>query len=258
MAMTSTATAMSFLQERHGGFSYGYRMRCDCGDTSHLSAADYYTQSQVDALMPCDHCDRIIHFGPAVAGLRDEHDPALDNARIGELAWYHTSASRDWPAADYAGQQKARLLAVADRFHYDVREVFERQTEQALHVGTYEAAIENMLRRIRDQDDAATRIYLHRIWPAVDPGRVNDGYRDENHEPAAQLTVTELRDDDLDAVRYLNTHESVGSLSPAVLPETTAGVQTMASYLADPDRARLRDAIGDHAPNARTLEVTEV
>jgi hypothetical protein len=84
-----------------------------------------------------------------VAGLRDEHDPALDNAQTGELAWHHTSASRDWPAPDYSEQQKARLLAVADRFHYDVREVIARQAQQAPHVGTYEAAIENMLRRIR-------------------------------------------------------------------------------------------------------------
>ena len=220
--------AMSALDEQRRGFGYGYRMTCECGDTSAISAADYQAAASVDARMPCDHCARTIHFGPAVAALWDPNDPALDNTRINQLAWYHTSTQADWPLDDYVNTQKATLLAGADRILADgLNGHLKRQLEQTLHVGGYEAAIENMLRRMCDQDDATAHFYLHRIALAVDPHRINNGYRDENHEPAAQLTTTDLRDAGLDAVRYLNVHESTGSLSLAVLPEAIAWVQTI-------------------------------
>jgi|SRR6266568_233725 len=101
------------LEERPGGFNYGYRMNCECGRTSFISGPDYHARSTVDALMPCDHCCRMIHFGPAVAALRDPDDVALDSTRINRLAWYHTSTSPDWPSAAYAAEQRTKLLAAA-------------------------------------------------------------------------------------------------------------------------------------------------
>jgi hypothetical protein len=228
--MSNTATVMPVLEERHSGFNYGYWMKCECGGTSYISAADYHAEQTVDALMPCDHCDRTIHFGPAVAALRDQDDPALDNARINQLAWYHTSASRDWPSMTYASERREQLLAGARRLHLPADRVnyyVERELSLALHVGTYEAADENMLRRMHDQDDAASQFYLHRVSLTVDPVRVDGGYRDENDEPAAKLATTDLRTAGLDAVRYLNVHECAGSLSLAVLPETISRVQTI-------------------------------
>ncbi len=63
-----------------------------------------------------------------------------------------------------------------------------RDQPEALHVGTYEAAIENVLRRIRDHRDDLTAFYLHRVAIRVGLNSVNDGYRDENvirpHRPA--------------------------------------------------------------------------
>lgn len=214
--------------EQHGGFNCGYRMTCGCGGASYLSAMEYHVRSTRDALMPCEQCDRTIHFGPAVAALRNPSDAALDNARITKLAWYHTSAQSDWPSASFAEEHRASMLASARHIPPERINAFvEKQLNQALHVGTYEAAIENMLRRMYDQGDAALQFYLHRVTLAVDPDRVNDGYRDENHESAAQLTTEDLRNDGLVAVRYLNVYEAVGSLSLAVLPETIACVQTI-------------------------------
>jgi hypothetical protein len=226
--MISDGLAVSALDERHRGFDDGYRMHCDCGDTSYISAGDYHAKSTVDALMPCEHCDRTIHFGPAVAALKDPDDRAFDNGQINTLAWYHTSTQPDWPSTNYASERRAALLRAAARvIPADRVDAFvERQLGQTLHVGTYEAAIENMLRRMDDQDDGASQFYLHRVALAIDPHRVNEGYRDENHEAAAQLTTIDLRQSGLDAVRYLNVRESAGSLSLAVLPETIACVQT--------------------------------
>lgn len=55
----------------------------------------------------------------------------------------------------------------------------ERQRAKALHVGTYEAAVHNMLRRIHDQADHGAQFYLYRVhlkpsvvvWPGwlIDP-----------------------------------------------------------------------------------------
>ncbi|GAA3943050.1 hypothetical protein [Actinoplanes auranticolor] len=50
----------------------------------------------------------------------------------------------------------------------------------------------------------------------LDPTRIAAGYRDENEQHAARLSKTELRDEGLQAVRYLNVYESPGSLSLAV------------------------------------------
>jgi hypothetical protein len=220
---------MSALEEQHRGFNDGYRMTCECGGNSYISGADYHVRSTIDARMPCEHCDRTIHFGPAVAALRNRDDQMLDNDRINRLAWYHSSTQSDWPSPSYAAEREAAIRAIGRDLLGDRVDAFiERQLNQTLHVGTYEAAIENMLRRMVDQDDATSQFYLHRIALVVDPSRVNHGYRDENHESAAQLTTTELRQGNLDAVRYLNVRESVGSISLAVLPETIAYVQTLA------------------------------
>jgi hypothetical protein len=58
------------LVERNDGFAYDYRMKCDCGGSSVLTAADYFAEVN-QAHMHCEHCGRTIHFGQAVIALRD-------------------------------------------------------------------------------------------------------------------------------------------------------------------------------------------
>ena len=226
--MRRTESELPVLDERPITFDYDYRMHCGCGGISPLTALDFYTGYSRTAHMPCSHCNGFIHFGPAVAAIRNPNDPALDTSRLNMYAWYHTSTSSDWPSTAYAVTEAARLRTVQDRLSgLSFDDVLQHFVGQALHLGTYEAAIENMLRRMHDQDDGAADFYLHRVGLAVDPARVEDGYRDENHLPAAQLPAADLRAAGLDAVRYLNTHESVGSISLAVLPGTIATVQTI-------------------------------
>jgi hypothetical protein len=231
--MSSGVTAMPVLEDRVNDFGYGYRMKCKCGGVSDISAADYYANKS-DALMPCNHCDGTIHYGPAVAALRDD-DAALDNERINTLAWYHTGTSPNWPTMVDSDVRRAELTAAARSLHMPADQIerwIDGELNKALHVGTYEAAIENMLPRIRDQCDEPTVFYLHRVALMVGPARLNDGYRNEDHEPAAELTTIDLRAEGLDAVRYLNVNEAVGSISLAVLPETIAWVQTISLAVA--------------------------
>lgn len=192
------------------------------GGVEDLSAVDYEAEIN-EAHIPCSHCGGSIHFGRAVVALRDLNDSALENGQLNRLPWYHTSTSPDWPSLTYEEQQRERLR--------DVRHVTDEQIATrsglALHVGTYEAAIENVLRRMHDQDDRDSRFFLYLVALNLDPTRVEAGYRDENEQHAARLSEAELRDEGLQAVRYLNIYESSGSLSLAVIADAIAAVQVV-------------------------------
>ncbi len=73
------------------------------------------------------------------------------------------------------------------------REAFiAEHTSKALHVGTYEAAIENMLRRMNDELDSHAQFYLYRVELDLDPRKINPAFRDENHEIASDISTLEL------------------------------------------------------------------
>jgi len=209
------------LADRPAGFAYSYRIRCECGRASDLSADDYAAEVD-EAHMPCSHCGKRIHFGRAVIALRDMADPALDNEQLNRFAWYHASTSPDWPSPTYVQAKRLTLTRGGSRIPEDQ---VARLSNLAVHVGTYEAAIETVLRRMRNQGDADSRFFLYRVALDLDPRRVECGYRDENLQPAAMLSSAELRDQDLQAVRYLNVFESPGSLSLALIPDAIAAVQ---------------------------------
>lgn len=213
-------TTVPELVDRPVSFAYNYRMRCSCGGVEDLSAADYEAEIN-EAHIPCSRCGGSIHFGRGVAALRDLKDPALEDEQLGRLAWYHTSTSPDWPSPIYEEQQRQRLRDVS----LVTDERIAMMSDLALHVGTYEAAIENVFRRTKYQDDRDSRFFLYRVALNLDPTRVEAGYRDENEQRAARLSNAELRDEGLQAVRYLNVYESPGSLSLAVTADAIATVQ---------------------------------
>jgi hypothetical protein len=121
----------------------------------------------------------------------------------------------------------SRLLRNPERY-------LQTQLAKALHLGTYEAAIENMLRRMRNQADARSTFYLHRVQVDIAPGRINQGLRDENDEPAADIDVSDIDRDGLDAIRYLNAWEATGCVSLAVKPEAITTIQTIEAAPAGP------------------------
>ena len=201
-------------------------MKCSCGGTSYLSP-DVYMAGANDSRMACEHCGEDIHFGPAVAGLRDGDDPALRDETVNLLAWYHTSTSSDWPSEGFATRSTEEVSRIEHDIGISQERYIAEHTTKALHVGTYETAIENMLRRMHDQLDGKSQFYLYRVALHLEPGRINRGYRDENHEIAADVRVMDLESDGLDAVRYLNVHEAAGVLSLAVRPGAIVAVQSL-------------------------------
>lgn len=239
------------LIERPVSFASGFRMRCvSCGSSNWLTAEKY--AGSPESMMTCSNCENDFNFGPAVIDLTDAKDPALDDSALPQLAWYHTTTDPGWP-------RHSRQVSAADlhtlRDHgmpEDRVERYRRRHEnQAIHAGTYEAAIDSMLRRMRNQGDQESVFYLHRVRLRPDLS-IEPGWRDENTGEAAQITSFDLADQGIDGIRYLNAHEAIGSLSLAVVRnaiESTQNVTVPVDGLANlPDDKALEQlcALRDH------------
>ena len=216
-------SAVIDLVERPVSFRYGYNMTCEhCGGVTPLTADTYYRESH-HAHISCAHCAGDIHFGPYVMALRDANDPVLNDEVALRVAWYHTSTVPDWPARGRA-LTREEVTFVRHVFPDDMADgVRERHESQALHLGTYEAAIESMLRKMRDEDAGGAQFWLYRVALRRDSTTIKPGYRNETLEEISQITQEELGD--WNAIRYLNTWESPGSISLAVRPQSLAAVQ---------------------------------
>ena len=226
---------IDFSRERHmlcG--SCGHRFLVD------LDWIDRWKQGQEkcpSCALTCEHED-----APRVTV--DPADPALDDDRVARLSWYHTSTHPDWPTKDFdaaAGMTaETRQRMGGDR---QVAAWTAHQRRKALHVGTYEAAIHNMLRRIDGQADHASQFYLYRVRlkPTV---VVRAGWVIDPSNFVGDVMLDEVCPPGVDIARYLNYHEDPGGISLALERDAIAGVQRVAVPLADTwDEGWVRDAV---------------
>lgn len=220
---------MEGLLERMFSFAYDYKVACgSCIGISALTSDDYYEEIN-EAHIDCAHCGADVHYGPAVFALRDAQDPALDDQWVRRAAWYHTSTDADWPNGTRTMPTETDDPIAGLLSPEGLRRASERYETQALHLGTYEAAIESMMRRMRDQGDGGAQFYLYRV-KLRDALTIEAGWRDENRAEAARITQGELGD--VDAIRYLNVHEAAGSISLAVRRGAIDSIQRGALPLA--------------------------
>ncbi|WP_051173892.1 hypothetical protein [Amycolatopsis orientalis] len=214
---------MRDLAERPVTFNYDFNMACSaCPAITPLTSTDYH-QEVNQAHIACRGCGADIHFGRAVMTLRNADDPVLDDGYLTVVAWYHTSTYSDWP---FGSRTMPAATLEAYREHMPAGAgagARARHENQALHVGTYEAAIESMLRRMDDQDDGGAQFFLYRVALRARDLAVERGWRDENTENAASLSQDDLGG--ADVVRYLNVFESPGSISLAIRPSAIAATQ---------------------------------
>ena len=78
-----------------------------------------------------------------ISGLLD--DIALQDDCVGRLYWYHSSPYENWPdAGAYASEFEAQIAKVPSLGGCNPQQLLEQHTSLAVHVGTYEAAIENV------------------------------------------------------------------------------------------------------------------
>jgi len=156
-------------------------------------------------------------------------DPAYDDSAIRDLHWYHTSTHSAWPDRDF--DPSAYISSITKQRLQSIRQdgrSFERwakrQSAKALHVGTYEAAIENMFRRIRDQGDLEKQFYLYRVRISAD-APIHPGVHHEASNWVGDVQLSTAGGPDIDVFRYVNTHEDPSSVSLAVTIGAISAVQ---------------------------------
>lgn len=179
-----------------------------------------------ECAMTCEHED-----APRVTV--SPGDPAVDDDRVARLYWYHTSTHPDWPRSDF---DPAAVLTAETRQRMGGEDRVAlwaaRQRAKALHVGTYEAAIHNMLRRMDDQADHRSQFYLYRVRlrPTV---VVREGWIVDPSDFLGDVTLDQVCPPGTDASRYLNYHEDPGGLSLALGRSAIVSVQQVAVPVAD-------------------------
>lgn len=187
----------------------------------------------------------------------DPGDAALEDQQVAAFAWYHTSTQPDWPTALY--DPASELTARVRRMMGGQRRVDEwaaRKRGAALHVGTYEAAIHNMLRRITDQADIGKQFYLYRVHlrPSV---VVKADWCVDPSNFVGDVALAEICPPGVDVARYLNHHEDPGGISLALGRGAIASVQRVAVPLADvDDRIWIRHAVSTLVAESSTVNST--
>ncbi|MGW0121877.1 hypothetical protein [Streptomyces sp. NPDC003327] len=214
--------------------------RCDHRWRVELDWIDRWEQAQET----CPGCGVTCEQEDAPRVTVDPDDPALDDDRVATLFWYHTSTQPDWPTRDF---DPAAFLTPETRMMMGGEQRVSAwtacQRAKALHVGTFESAVHNMLRRIRDQGDQHSQFYLYRVRlkPSV---VVRKGWLVDPSNFAGDVVLDEVCPPGVDVARYLNYHEDPGGLSLALGRDAIATVQRIAVPPPDAwDGGWVRDAV---------------
>lgn len=158
-------------------------------------------------------------------------DPAHDEATTRDLTWYHSSTHAVWPdrdfdaASDLTEETRHRMESMSSR-PGAVERWAARQKSKALHVGTYEAAIENMFRRIDDEGGSADQFFLHRVRLRQDC-MIEPGVRPEPTDFVGNAYLAEVCAPGVNVLRYVNVHEDASRISLALDINAIDAVQSI-------------------------------
>lgn len=102
-----------------------------------------------------------------------------------------------------------------------------RQRAKAIHIGSYEAAIHNMLRRMSNQGDRRSQFHLNRIRlrPSV---IVREDWVINPSNFVGDVVLDEGCTASVDVARYPNYHEDLGGLALALGRGSIESVQQIA------------------------------
>lgn len=158
-------------------------------------------------------------------------DPAQNDGAVRGMYWYHSSTHANWPnrhfdpAAQLTDLTKRRMAAMLPPG--GVEQWADGQKTKALHLGTYEAAIENMFRRIQDQDGSTQRFWLYRVRLRSDCV-IEPGVHPEPTSFVGDTQLSEVTAPGVNVFRYVNVHEDPSSISLAIELDAIGAVQRVA------------------------------
>lgn len=207
-------------------FNFDFWFDCMCGKRVQVPHATYDLQCRGDMDYPVCICGATIDISEARPVLRDLSDIDCRDDQVAAHLWYHSSPYRDWPSPKYRDDIAARLKRSAlGADKHDAMIVEE--TSLALHLGTYAAAIENILRRLADEDSPDTQYWLHQVEIRLGPGELAPDVHNELSGWFGKVPLTALARLNASAVRYINTHEAPGSISLAIGTQIIARIRTI-------------------------------
>lgn len=183
----------------------------------------------------CAGCSLFVEPGTWETDAIDPEQTSQSVDWVIDVAWFHTSTHRVWPPPEAAAR------------------------DRAIHLGTYEAAVDSMFYRMSAMAEAHRTFYLHRVALAetvsIDPDLGDD--RGQAFTGIVDLQV--LTEGGYDGYRYVNRKEHRGSVSLALDPALVTAVQTVALPLtelsAHPD-ARAEVAAARHDAECAAAEAT--
>jgi hypothetical protein len=237
-------------------------MRCgSCGHEWHVTAEWIGRFSQ--ALEGCPTCGTDCEGEDRPDFCVEPDEPLRNDDLARKRYWYHSSTHSNWPDKDFdaaAGLTeitKQRMTAMSGK-RDAVESWAARQKSKALHLGSYESAIENMFRRMNDQADNDAQFYLYRAQ--LDPHCVIEpGVHPEPTNWLGDAHLSDVCGQGVHVLRYVNVHEDPSSVSIATELNAIHAVQRIAiPLLVDPDDrwileavARLRNAGSESAPSSK-------
>lgn len=219
-----------FMFERPINFARPRPMKCPAC-LHEWMADDFWLRDFNDGYAGCPNCNPTGDLVDQIPTVYDAGgSPLLDDDYVRSVYWYHTSTQKSWPDPKFNPKDD---LSPGTEDHY-VRNVSSAEYDQliedmktrALHVGTYEAAIENMFRSGQDQNRRGQQFYLYRVQ--LDPScRLEKGVQEDNKGSKGNVQMKDRVSDGANAFRYFNVHEDETSISLGVNVEAIARVQSI-------------------------------
>lgn len=210
-------------------FNYGYWFGCECGQRNSVSSASYMSaMCSGDDDTPVCTCGTPIDIGdPTRILLRDLEDIDCVSTVVDQHFWYHSSIYGDWPSsASYVRDLRNDCDSV-EEWDSEFRDrTFRAKSSLALHLGTYAAAVENMMRRMVSQPTPGRGYWLHQVQIRLSPGDLHGEIGDESWSSFGDVPGPALDQLDARAARYVNNHEASGSISLAIHPGAVTSIIT--------------------------------
>lgn len=206
-------------------FNYDFWFGCECGERTPVSSTRYMSlreSGEPDLMCACGEPIDIGDPGPI---LRDLDDIDYVSDEIDRHHWYHSTIYGDWPSPTSHSHHVREEYSRIDEWDTEFRdEVIRNKTSVALHLGTYAAAVENMMRRMTDQPTPGRDYWLHQVKLRLTPGDLSTTVGDEGWSNWGDVPASELDRLGVLAARYVNLHEAPGSISLAIHPRAITRV----------------------------------
>ncbi|USR78814.1 hypothetical protein [Arcanobacterium pinnipediorum] len=231
--------------ERDIDFGRARRMRCGRCGHEELVSHDW-VESWEQGKEFCPGCGIDCTEEDRARPTYEPDDPSIVDESVSQMFWYHTSTIPDWPQKDFDPREKLTPKTVQRMTRMcgigAVDRWVEQQKSKALHLGTYEAAIENMLRRMGDQPEGDVPFYLYRVV-LDDAACIEPGIHCEPTNLVGDALPKEFLSPGHSVYRYVNEHEDEGSISLALTADAITSVSSIRIPVAANVPARQRERL---------------